>query len=227
MGFIVYLIVILIVPIYFQIKVMSTYRRYSKVRSTSGLTGKEVAEKILQSNGIYDVTVHRGEGELSDYYDPKTKQVVLSPHNYDNPSVAGTAVSAHEVGHAIQHAVGYKYLNFRSALFPLASIGGNLSFFFIIGGVIISILGMAFGQTVLLIGIGLFALSVLFQVITLPVEFDASKRAMTILTEDGYISGKETRHAKKVLNAAAMTYVAATAVAIAELLRLVLMYNNN
>lgn len=214
-----------------QMNVKSTFNKYSKVRSTSGMTGKQVAEDILRENGIYDVSVERGQGTLTDYYDPKNKKVVLSPSNYDNPSVAGTAVAAHEVGHAIQHATGYKFLSFRSALIPLATLGSNFSYFLIIAGIILtaaqSAAGGGLGEILLWSGIGLMAFAVLFQVVTLPVEFDASKRAMNQIEELNIVNSKEYRHAKKVLNAAAMTYVAATAVAVAELLRFIMIARNN
>lgn len=221
-----YLAIIILVPLYFQFKVMRTYTKYSKVRSTSGLTGKQVAEKILHLNGIYDVTVSRGEGQLTDYYDSKNKVIMLSPEIYDNASVAGTAVASHEVGHAIQDAQNYGFLTFRNAMFPLANIGSRFSFWLIMAGIVITMFSTSpFGQMILLVGIGFFALAVLFQVVTLPVEFDASKRAMNVIVEEGIISNQEERHAKKVLNAAAMTYVASTAVAIAELVRLLLIAN--
>lgn len=206
-----------------QMNVKSTFNKYAKVRSTSGLTGREVAEEILQENGIYDVSVERGQGLLSDYYDPRNKKVVLSPDNFDKPSVAGTAVAAHEVGHAIQHASGYAFLNFRSALFPLAQLGSNFSYFLIIAGILLTAgMNSDFGGYLLWAGIGLMAFAVLFQLVTLPVEFDASKRAMNQIETLNIVNEKEYRHAKKVLNAAAMTYVAATAVAVAELLRFIL-----
>lgn len=225
MGIIIYFIILMVVPMLAQMNVKSTFNKYSKVRSTSGLTGREVAEEILRENGVYDVEVVRGQGSLSDHYDPKNKKIALSPDNYDTPSVAGTAVAAHEVGHAIQHATGYAFLNFRSALFPLAQLGSNLSYFLIIAGMLITYAqgsGGLFATTMLWGGIALMAFAVLFQVVTLPVEFDASKRAMKQIESLNIVNDKEYRHAKKVLNAAAMTYVAATAVAVAELVRFIL-----
>ena len=231
MYLIIYFIILMIVPMLAQMNVKSTFNKYSKVRSTSGLTGKQVAEEILKENGIYDVTVERGQGNLTDHYDPRSKKVVLSPSNYDNPSVAGTAVAAHEVGHAIQHATSYKFLSFRSALVPLANLGSNFSYFLIITGIILTAAqnaaGGGLGEILLWSGIGLMAFAVLFQVVTLPVEFDASKRAMNQIEELNIVNSKEYRHAKKVLNAAAMTYVAATAVAVAELLRFIMIARNS
>lgn len=226
MYLIIYFVILMIVPMLAQMNVKSTFNKYSKVRSTSGLTGQQVAEDILRENGIYDVSVERGQGVLTDHYDPKNKKIVLSPGNFDNPSVAGTAVAAHEVGHAIQHATGYKFLSFRSSLFPLAQLGSNFSYFLIIAGIILtaaqSAAGGGLGEILLWSGIGLMAFAVLFQLVTLPVEFDASRRAMNQIEELNIVNSKEYRHAKKVLNAAAMTYVAATAVAVAELLRFIM-----
>lgn len=228
--YIIYFAILLIVPMLAQMNVTSTFRKYSRVRSTSGLTGKEVAELILRENGIYDVEVLRGKGQLTDHYDPGKKVVVLSPDNYDKPSVAGTAVAAHEVGHAIQHATGYKFLNLRAAIFPLAQFGSNFAFFLIMAGIVLTAgmqsSGPTLGTYLLWGGIGLFAFAVLFQIVTLPVEFDASNRAMKQIERLNIVNEKEYRHAKKVLSAAAMTYVAATATAIAELVRLILIARN-
>ena len=223
MYILIYFVILMIVPMLAQMNVKSTFNKYAKVRSTSGMTGREVAEEILHENGIYDVSVERGQGVLSDYYDPRNKKVVLSPDNFDKPSVAGTAVAAHEVGHAIQHATGYAFLNFRSALFPLAQLGSNFAYIIIIAGMLLTFgMNSGFGNTLLWVGIGLMAFAVLFQLVTLPVEFDASKRAMNQIESLNIVNEKEYRHAKKVLNAAAMTYVAATAVAVAELVRFIL-----
>ena len=203
-------------------KVKSNYEKYAQVRSTSGKTGREVAEEILHANGIYDVDVVKGEGFLTDHYDPKKKVVCLSPANFDRPSVAGTAIAAHEVGHAIQHQQGYAFLRFRSALVPLANLGSSLSYMIIMLGIILTAMGSAFGSTALWIGAGLMSLAVLFSIVTLPVEFDASSRAMKQITALNIVNEKEYKHAKKVLSAAAMTYVAATATAVAELVRIIL-----
>ena len=186
------------------------------------LTGREVAEEILHANGIYDVEVVRGEGFLTDHYDPKKKVVCLSPANFDRPSVAGTAIAAHEVGHAIQHAQGYAFLRFRTALVPFANIGSSLSYMLVLLGIVLTTLGSAFGSTALWVGAGLMSLAVLFSIVTLPVEFDASSRAMKQIQSLNIVNEKEYKHAKKVLSAAAMTYVAATATAVAELVRLIL-----
>lgn len=215
--FFLYLGLIIILPLYAQFKVKNTYNKYSKVRSTSGMTGAEVARRILDENGLHDVKVVQSEGFLSDHYNPMTKTVALSPHNYQDASVAGTAVAAHEVGHAIQDKEAYAFLRFRHSLVPVANITTNASWIFIMAG-------LFFSNTFLGIGILMMAVGVLFQVVTLPVEFNASSRAMDQIVSLGVINNSEERDAKKVLNAAAMTYVAAAAVAVLELVRLILIF---
>ena len=221
-SMIIYFVILMVIPMWAQHKVKSNYEKYSQVRSTSGKTGREVAEEILHANGIYDVDVVKGEGFLTDHYDPNKKVVCLSPANYDRPSVAGTTIAAHEVGHAIQHQQGYAPLRFRTALVPLANIGSSLSYIVIMIGIILTAVGSVFGSTVLWVGAGLMSLAVLFSIVTLPVEFNASSRAMKQITALNIVNEKEYKHAKKVLSAAAMTYVASTAVALAELTRIIL-----
>ncbi|MDU1612960.1 MAG: zinc metallopeptidase [Staphylococcus epidermidis] len=177
---------------------------------------------ILMVIPMWAVDVVKGEGFLTDHYDPNKKVVCLSPANYDRPSVAGTAIAAHEVGHAIQHQQGYAPLRFRTALVPLANIGSSLSYIIIMVGIVLTALGSVFGSTVLWVGAGLMSLAVLFSIVTLPVEFNASSRAMKQITALNIVNEKEYKHAKKVLSAAAMTYVASTAVALAELARIIL-----
>ncbi len=217
----IYFIAILALPIYAQMKVKSTYNKYSKVRSTSGMTGAQVARRILDENGLYNVKVVRHEGFLSDHYNPMTKVVALSPQNYDEPSVAGTAVAAHEVGHAIQDAEAYKFLVFRHKMVPAVNLTSNASWIFIMMGLFFSSM-----NSLLWVGIIMMSIGVIFQLITLPVEFDASNRAMDQVVQLGIIGQEEEPHAKKVLSAAAMTYVAAAAVAVLELARLVLIATN-
>ena len=213
----IYFAAIIILPLYAQFKVKSTYKKYSKVRSTSGMTGAEVARLILDKNGLHDVRVVETQGFLSDHYNPMTKIVALSPHNYREASVAGTAVAAHEVGHAIQDKEAYSFLRFRHRLAPVAGITSNASWIFIM-------IGLFFSNTFLGIGILLLAIGVVFQLVTLPVEFNASTRAMNQIVELNVIRNEEEPDAKKVLNAAAMTYVAAAAVAVLELVRLLLIF---
>lgn len=221
MNFLVYLGIIILLPLYAQFKVKSTYNKYSRIRSTSGMTGAQVARLILDHNGLQDVKVVETQGVLSDHYNPVTKIVALSTDNYRNASVAGTAVAAHEVGHAIQDKEAYSFLRFRHRLAPVASITSNASWFFIMAGLIFSSMNSLLG-----IGIIMMAVGVVFQIVTLPVEFNASSRAMTQIVELGIIRNEEEPYAKKVLSAAAMTYVAATAVAVLELLRLVTIFMN-
>jgi Zn-dependent membrane protease YugP len=221
-SYIIYIVILMLLPLWAQHKVKSNYEKYSQVRSTSGKTGQEVALEILHANGIYDVDVVEGEGFLTDHYDPRKKVVVLSPANFSRPSVAGTAIAAHEVGHAIQHAQGYFYLRFRTALVPLASIGNSVGYIAIIAGIILTSMQSAIGTTALWIGIAFMAFAVLFSIVTLPVEFNASSRAMKQITKLNIVNENEYKHAKKVLSAAAMTYVASTAVALAELVRFIL-----
>ncbi|WP_301107052.1 zinc metallopeptidase [Sporosarcina sp.] len=219
--FLIYLGIIILLPLYAQFKVKSTYKKYSKVASTSGMTGAQVARLILDQNGLHDVKVVESQGFLSDHYNPMTKIVALSSSNYHEASVAGTAIAAHEVGHAIQDKEAYAFLRFRHRLAPVASLTSNASWVFIMIGLIFSSMNSLLG-----IGILLMAVGVLFQVVTLPVEFNASSRAMDQIVEHGIIRNDEEPLAKKVLSAAAMTYVAATAVAVLELVRLVLIFTN-
>ncbi|KYG32907.1 zinc metallopeptidase [Alkalihalobacillus trypoxylicola] len=218
MMFIIYFILLLIIPLWAQSKVKSAYRKYSQVQASSGYTGAQVARKILDDNGLYDVRVEETRGTLTDHYDPRSKVVRLSTDNFHGTSVAGSAVAAHEVGHAIQDQQEYAFLRFRSALVPVASFGSNVSFFFILAGIIMGLSNM------LLLGIVFMAAAVVFQLVTLPVEFDASNRAMSQMVSSGIIRNEEERETKKVLNAAALTYVAAAVVAVLELLRFVLMF---
>lgn len=206
-----------------QVNVMTTFNKYSNIRNRHGLTGAEVARAMLKNVGILDVTVERVGGKLSDHYDPSSKTLRLSQDVYDSASIASLGVAAHETGHAIQHHVGYGALILRSALVPAANLGSKLSFFLIFIGFLFS---SSTGNTFLLMGILLFSLSVIFTLITLPVEFDASKRATDLLVEQRFLDENEVQGAKKVLSAAAMTYVAAAIVAVVELLRLISIFNS-
>ena len=194
----------------------STYSKWSKVPNAAGLTGAEVARAILNANGIDNVRVEAVPGQLSDHYDPRSRVVRLSQDNYSRPSVAGMAVAAHEVGHAIQHARAYSPLQWRSALAPVANIGSQF-------GIYAAMFGLILGATGLLqVGIILFSAAVLFQVITLPVEFNASSRALAQLNTLGIVTPKDQGGARRVLTAAAMTYVAAAATSIAYLVYFIL-----
>ena len=216
MSFLFFIIIPMLLVGWAQMRVRGAFNKYSRVPSTAGISGAETARRILNEQGIYDVAVEETGGALSDHYDPRSKVVRLSSENFHGHSLAGLAVAAHEVGHAMQHAQGYLPLNFRHAILPVANLGSSLGMPLIMAGFFFSASGL------LDIGILLFAGAVLFQLVTLPVEFNASSRAMAILAQ-GYIAGDEVRPAKKVLNAAAMTYVAATATAVMQLVHLLLL----
>jgi len=220
-GYLIYIALLMIIPMWAQSKVKSTYKKYSRKPTSSMMTGAQVARKILDENGLYDVNIEETKGFLSDHYDPRKKVVRLSSANYRGQSMASSAVAAHEVGHAIQDQQDYAFLKFRSALVPVANFGSNMSIFLILGGLFFNLMNL------LLLGIIFMSAAVLFQCITLPVEFDASNRAMTQLVSGGIIRNDEERETKKVLNAAAMTYVAAALVAVAELLRFLLIFLGN
>ncbi|NLW55755.1 MAG: zinc metallopeptidase [Firmicutes bacterium] len=210
----------IILAIYAQMKVSSTFQRYLRVSASSGLTGAQVARDLLNKNNLSDIPVEITPGNLTDHYDPRQRVVRLSPQVYHGRSLAALGVAAHETGHALQHAQEYVPLNIRSALFPVANFGYQLAFplFFI---------GLLFGRggTFLMdLGILLFTFAVLFQVFTLPVEFNASSRALNMLETEGYLMrGGEVAGARKVLSAAALTYLAATAMAVLQLIRLLLL----
>lgn len=199
--------------------VQSAYNKYAKVRSMSGMTGAQVAELILRNKGITDVRIAHVNGNLTDHYNPKTKVINLSDAVYNSQSVAALGVAAHECGHVIQHHENYAPLNIRSMLVPAANIGSK-------AGIPIILLGVLFGynQVLVQIGIWVFALAVLFQIVTLPVEFNASRRALVCLEEYGVVTREEKNQSAKVLRAAALTYVAAAASAILQLLRLILLF---
>ena len=201
-------------------KMNSTFSKYSRVRSRSGLTGREAAEMVLQSMGIYDVRVERVSGNLIDHYDPRSKVLRLSDSTYNSPSVAAIGVAAHECGHAMQHARGYAPLSLRSALVPIANFGSTIAWPLILLGFLFT------GETsamFLKIGVLAFSLAVLFQLVTLPVEFNASRRAMQVLGSNGMLYQDELSATKKVLTAAALTYVASAASAILQLMRIILL----
>ncbi len=204
-----------------QAKVSTTFNRYSKIHSHRGMTGAQVAEKILRSKGIYDVRIEKVSGKLTDHYDPRNHVLRLSSSTYDNTSVAAIGVAAHECGHAIQHNQGYLPLNIRSVIAPVAQIGSYASWFLILIGLFFT---TQTGNVIIQIGIWCFVAVVAFQVITLPVEINASRKALKILNEDGILVGEEQTGARKVLTAAAMTYIAAMATAILQLLRLILLF---
>lgn len=216
-----YLLIIIaaIISLIAQFMVKSTFSKYSKVRSVRGITGAEAARIILQANGINDVNIVRVAGSLTDNYNPSRKTLNLSETVCDSTSVAAIGVAAHECGHAIQHAKGYAPLSFRSMLVPVANLGSKLSWGFILLGVLLS-----FNQMLITIGIIMFSAAVLFQLVTLPVEFNASARALAQLESNGILCADELSKSRRVLSAAALTYVAAAATAVLQLLRLIILY---
>lgn len=202
-------------------RVKTTFNKYSRYRSMSGMTGAQAAERILHAAGIYDVTIHRVSGSLTDHYNPANKTLNLSETVCNQTSVAAVGVAAHECGHAIQHARGYVPLRLRSAFVPIANFGSALAWPVILVGVLIN---SRSSMMIINIGIFLFSFSVLFQLITLPVEFEASRRAMAQLREQGILGEQELGQTRKVLTAAALTYVASAAAAILQLLRVILLF---
>ncbi len=202
--------------------VNSTMMKYSKVRNVSDVTGAEAARRILNQEGLSQVQIECLQKDSGDHYDPRTNTVRLSYNNYHSASVTSVGVAAHECGHAIQHAKGYAPLSIRSALVPVVNIGSRLGIPIILLGVLLS-----WNQTLIQIGIWAFALSVLFQLVTLPVEFNASRRAVAKVEEYGLLTTEENRGCKKVLSAAALTYVAAAASTVLQLLRLILLFGGN
>lgn len=215
------IIIGLIITMVAQYMVSSRFKKYSKVRSMSGLTGAMAAERILHSQGIYDVRIEHVAGNLSDHYDPRTKVLRLSDSTYNSASVAAIGVAAHECGHAMQHAQGYVPIKIRSTLVPVANIGSYASWILILIGLLFT--GSS-SQGWLTAGIICFSATVLFHLVTLPVEFNASSRAIKVLAGTGMLYGDEIRGAKRVLGAAALTYVASAATAILQLLRLIILF---
>lgn len=211
------LIIAMIISFYAQIKVQSTFRRYSSVRCNKGYTAAQVARYLLDRSGLNDVRIEPVAGNLTDHYDPRDKTLRLSQSVYNSNSVAAVGVAAHETGHAIQHDIGYAPLSIRNSLVPVANFGSSASWFLIILSFITG------KQQLLNIGIILFSAAVLFQIITLPVEFNASNRALKLLESEGILYNEEMDSARKVLSAAALTYVAAAIVSIAQLMRLIFM----
>lgn len=209
-----------LISLWAQGRVTSTFAKFSKVRSRTGMTGADVALRLLRSQGIYDVSVRPVSGNLTDHYDPRSKVVNLSESVYNATSIAAIGVAAHECGHAMQHNEGYAPLNFRSALVPVVNFGSKLSWPLILIGLLLG----GTGSTMCQIGILMFSLVVLFQLVTLPVEFNASNRAVRLLDAQGILIGEEVQGTRKVLGAAALTYVAAAASTILQLMRLIILY---
>lgn len=213
------LIPAILFSLYAQTKISSTFQRYSRVASRRGYTASDVARRILDMNGLHDVRIERVRGNLTDHYDPRHRVLRLSDTVHNSTSIAALGVAAHEAGHAVQHSTGYVPLMMRNTIAPVASFGSNLSWFLIMIGLLMNSLQL------IQMGIIFFLAVVVFQVITLPVEFNASSRAIAMLTDSGVISSDEVGPARKVLSAAALTYVAAALTAVLQLLRFVLLAN--
>lgn len=208
--------------IWAQVKVKSAFERYSKVAPSSHAAGAEAAERILRQNGLGDVKVEVGEGMLTDFYDPRRKVLKLSPEVYQGRSLAALGIAAHEAGHALQHARGYAPLKLRSGLVPAANFGSQMAFPLIFLGFLFARSGASISPLLINLGILAFSIAVLFQVVTLPVEFNASRRAMAVLEESGLITAEEREPTRAVLNAAALTYMAAALAAVLQLLYFIL-----
>jgi Zn-dependent membrane protease YugP len=218
-----YLILIpgMILMFWAQQRVKATYQKYAKIQSSLGMTGAQVAKTILQRMGIDDVTVEQVDGELTDHYDPSAKAVRLSESVYASSSLAAAAIAAHECGHVLQDVRGYQFMNIRASLVPVANIGANFGPMMVMAGLFLTSLG-SLSTVFINIGIVLFAGAILFHIVTLPVEFDASSRALRLIDELGILQGEENRGARSVLNAAAWTYVATAIYAALQLVQLLL-----
>lgn len=216
--YIVLVVPVLILSLIIQAVMKSTYRKYSAVRAHAGCTGAEMARRVLKENGIYEVNVVPIEGELADHYDPRSRVIRLSGNVYNGSSVAALGVACHEAGHAVQHAKGYLPIKIRNAILPVCNLGSKL-------GIPLAVAGLIFGADLLVnVGLLLYSLVVIFQLATLPVEFNASRRAIRVIDDTGMLSGEELPGARSVLRAAAMTYVAALVVSLANLLRLLAIF---
>ena len=203
--------------------VNSTFNKYSKIRSQRGLTGAQAAARVLQANGVTNVRIERISGQLTDHFDPKSNVIRLSDNVYDSNSVAAIGVACHEAGHAVQYAVGYGPIHLRAAIIPITNIGSKLAMPLILIGLLLEFFA-EISNIFVVLGVICFSLSVVFQFVTLPVEFNASRRAINAISDSYILTDDELRGAKKTLTAAAMTYVAATAVALMQLLRLIMIF---
>ena len=212
------LIPVLILSVWAQIQVSGSFRKYSQVPNRRHLTGAQAAEAVLRAHGVYDVPIRPCRGNLTDHYDPRDNTIYLSEDVYAAPTVAAVGVACHEAGHAVQYAVGYGPIKVRSAIIPVTQIGSQLSFILLLIGLVL------YSQSLFLVGILLFSLTTIFQLVTLPVEFNASHRALETIDGQGLLDGEELQGARKVLRAAALTYVAALLMSLLQLLRYVLIF---
>ena len=221
-----YLVLVLpciILSLWASSSVNSTFKKYSKVMSIRHITGADAAQRVLSANGVTGVRIERVSGNLTDHYDPRTNVIRLSDSDYSSTSVAAIGVACHEAGHAVQYARNYGPIKLRAAIIPLTNIGSKLAMPLILIGILLGFLGN-FSYFLVDLGIAAFGLSLVFQLVTLPVEFNASRRAIATIENTGILTNEEQQGAKKTLKAAAMTYVAATAVALAQLLRLIVLF---
>lgn len=214
----IYLIPGILLALYAQAKISSAYEKYGNINSKINISGAQAARKILDASGLYDVEIKMIGGRLTDNYNPSDKVLSLSKDVYENTSIASISIAAHEVGHAIQDKIDYRPLRFRESIVPMANLGSNLSVWFII-------IGCFFSYFLTQIGVALFFFAVLFQIVTLPVEFDASRRAKLAIEDAGFLDQEEMKGTKEVLSAAALTYVGATLTAIGQFLRLLALTN--
>ena len=224
-----YLIIVMpfvLLSLYASYKVNSTFKRYSQLPTEAGLTGADTARMVLRENGVLDVRIERCAGNLTDHFDPRNNTIYLSDSVYGSTGTAACGVAAHEAGHAVQHAEEYLPGKLRTALVPITNIGSSIGMWLIMIGIILCFLGEIFVY-VAYFGIALFSLTAIFQLVTLPVEFDASRRAMSAIRGSGMFSDEEATGARRVLTAAAMTYVAALAVSLAQLLRILIIVAGN
>ncbi len=220
MNFIIAFVVPMVIGLWAQHRVKSTFARNLEVPVSNGMTGAQVARRILDANGLHEVPIEETPGSLSDHYDPRSRSVHLSSEVFRGVSVASTAVGAHEVGHAIQHAQAYAFFRFRSAMFPAVQFASNIWMLFLIGGIILAAFELIF------VAVALYSVAVLFQIVTLPVEFDASNRAKRQLSDLGLVAANESAGVKSTLTAAAWTYVAGALAAVAMLLYYLSLFSN-
>ncbi|MGI6715642.1 MAG: zinc metallopeptidase [Eubacteriales bacterium] len=216
----------MLVALFAQIKVQTTYKKYSKVKNFKGITGAEAARRVLDANGLGHVRIEQIPGELTDHYDPKTDVIRLSAAVYNSTSTAAIGVACHEAGHAVQHATDYKPAKIRMAIVPATKIGSTIAMILIPVGIILAAIGYYYAVSIAYVGLIGYAVIALFQVITLPTEFNASSRAMAAIKDTGMLTAEEQKGARKVLSAAALTYVAALFATVLTLLRFIVIINN-
>lgn len=223
MTYLVLVLPCILLSLWASANVNSTFKKYSRQYSSRRLTGAEAAQRVLMANGVRGVRIERVSGNLTDHYDPKTNVIRLSDSVYSNTSTAAIGVACHEAGHAVQYAQNYAPIKVRAAIIPLTNFGSRIAMPLILAGILMTFLG-SFSDTLVYLGIAAFGMSLVFQIVTLPVEFNASRRAMQAIESANILTQEEQRGARKTLTAAALTYVAATAVALAQLLRLIVLF---